>query len=72
MKQILFLGDECQSASDVEIKHQPDADECLILEDIKRMGAFCLCAHFDPIRRLLQKKMTREHHDEVDNSQDVE
>ena len=69
-----LLGDQGEAAGDIDIKHQPDANEHnrLGLDDVDCPCAFFLGSGLVPASGLGQKQMTHEHHDKIYRSQDQE
>ena len=70
-----LLGDQCQTAGDVDVEHQPDADVVgngTGLDSCKNALSCFLLLGLMPVGRLCKKKVTNEHHHEINGSQDEE
>lgn len=69
-----LLRDQSQSTGNVEVEHQPDADEDnrLGLDDIDGFLTLFLFCRLMPAGRFGQKQMTYEHHDKINGSKDEE
>ena len=69
-----FLGDQCQTTGDVDVEHQPDADEHhgLGLDNIDGSRPFLLRYGLMPACGLGQQQMAHKHHNKVYTGQNQE
>ena len=70
MQDVLLLGDQCQTAGDVEVEGQPDRPEHRLLHDVATADAGLSGVHVSA--GTLDQRESQQHHHRIDGCEDVE